>query len=280
MNNFTKNLYCFIAMVFVALCMTSCSKTFYQVYEVSSDNMIQGNNSLVYENEDCQVMYNLWSEDGYVSFIFMNKTDRDIFINMGQTFFIVNNNAYDYYVEATTSIQQSVQAAATAYDGSRIDLRYDGPWSASLYSYGQLDKFKKKVSIGKNISVKEQEIVCIPAKSYKKFCKCSISPSCYQVCIKNIDYPKTSAKVKSFTLETTPLRMYNRIAYGFTKNAVADKHIENDFWLSSITNYSEKAIIEKKKEKTDCYSDFMRNVYRFKIGGPDKFYIKYNRDVF
>lgn len=267
-------------MSFIALCLTSCSKTFYQVYEVNSDNMTHEDNSLVYENEDCQVMYNLWSENGAVSFIFMNKTDKDIFINLGQTFFIVNSKAYDYYTEATTTIQQSVQAAATIYDGNRIDLRYDGPWSASLYSYSQLNKLKKKVTVGKNVSVKEQEIVCIPAKSYKMFCKCSISPLYYQACIKNIDYPKKSAKVKSYTSETTPLRMYNRIAYGFTKNSLADKHIENDFWLSSITNYSEKAIIEKKKEKTDCYSEFEENVYTFKIGGPEKFYIKYNKSGF
>lgn len=59
---------------------------------------------------------------------------------------------------------------------------------------------------------------------------------------------------------------------------MADKHIENNFWVSNITNYSKKAILEKKKVKTDCYSEFDKNVYMFKIGGPNKFYVRYNKN--
>ena len=86
----------------VATCfsLTSCNNVFYQVYDVDS-SLNQNDNSLVFENEDCKVMYNLWSEDGSLSFVFMNKTDKDIFINMGQTFNIKNGAANDYFKNRT-----------------------------------------------------------------------------------------------------------------------------------------------------------------------------------
>ena len=231
-------------------------------------------NSLVCENEDCRVMYNLWSEYGLVSFVFNNKTDKDIFINLGQTFFIVNGHANDYYVGATETLEQGIQLAAS-YKKETLDLLNAGLWSNNLYSYSE-KKASKKISSNKKISVKEPEIVCVPAHSYKLFCKCSISPSYMQVCAKDIDYPKKSAKVKDYTSDTTPIKMINRIAYGFDKDAVADKHIENNLWVSGITNYSQKAILEKEKVKTGCYSNSKKKISYFKVGGPDKFYIRYN----
>ena len=78
----------------------------------------------------------------------------------------------------------------------------------------------------------------------------------------------------------TPITFKNRIAYGFTKNDVADKHIDNTFWLTGITNYSKNAATEKVKEKAECYGLSSTNKLRqFKIGGPNKFYksIEYRR---
>lgn len=276
-----KHVYFSCGMSFMAaiiLFLSSCSKTFYQVYDVKSDNMSLKDNSLVYENEDCRVMYNLWSESGVVSFVFSNKTDKDIFVNLGQTFFIVNGRANDYYVGAMETVQNGMRLA-TSYEAGLLDLFNAGLWSNDLYSYSKVRKSSKEVVSNKEISVKEPEIVCVPAHSYKIFCKYSISPSCMLVCTKAVDFPKKSAKVKDYTSDTTPLRIANRIAYGFDKGSVADKHIENDFWVSGITNYSKKAILEKEKVKTGCYSESTEKVYRFKIGGPDKFYVVYSNKM-
>ena len=70
--------------------LSSCSSTFYQVYEVKSNALKQTDNSLVYENEDLKVMYNLWCSGGSMNFIVQNKTGRDLFLDMGQSFFIFN----------------------------------------------------------------------------------------------------------------------------------------------------------------------------------------------
>ena len=57
----------FACIAFALLC-SSCSKTFYQVYEVKSNELEMKNISLVFENDECRVLYNLWSEGGIIRF--------------------------------------------------------------------------------------------------------------------------------------------------------------------------------------------------------------------
>lgn len=86
-----------LGVILTSLVLISCKNLYYQVYDVKSNVLKQKDNSLAYENEDLKILYNLWSEKGYVSFIIQNKTDSNLFINMGQTFFVRNGEAYDYF---------------------------------------------------------------------------------------------------------------------------------------------------------------------------------------
>lgn len=99
----------------LGLSMVSCKSTFYQVYDVDYDsNMKMQDNSLVYENEDCKVLYNLWSEGGFVKFAIINKTDKDIFVNLTQTFFTLNGLANEYYQGRTYSTATYNQVTTTS----------------------------------------------------------------------------------------------------------------------------------------------------------------------
>ena len=98
-------------MMAVVACMelTSCKQLYYQVYDVKSEALKQEDNSLVYENSDLKVMYNLWGKDGSVGFILQNKIDKDLFVDMDKTFFILNGQANNYfknrvYASTTTDV--------------------------------------------------------------------------------------------------------------------------------------------------------------------------------
>lgn len=120
------------------------------------------------------------------------------------------------------------------------------------------------------------EIVCIPAKCFKVFNYYKVTPTLIQTCDRQKDFPSKKYVVGNYTQSTTPLKFKNRIAYGFTKNDVADKHIDNDFWISAVTNYSKKAATEDYKEKTECYGKKSSTKGKaFTIGGPNKFYKLY-----
>ena len=84
----------YLVALAATLTLSSCNTVFYQVYNTEAPGMIEKDNSLVYENEDCKLMYNLWAEDGSLGFIMHNKTDRDLFVVLPQTFFIKNGIAF------------------------------------------------------------------------------------------------------------------------------------------------------------------------------------------
>lgn len=275
----------------LGLSMVSCKSTFYQVYDVDYDsNMKMQDNSLVYENEDCKVLYNLWSEGGFVKFSIINKTDKDIFVNLTQTFFTLNGLANEYYqgrTYSTATYNQVTTASASVnsiakgvgYGSANAYLSGSGFWGNDTYSWNgnakstsSLTKFIKSTT--QSVTVKEKEIECIPAKSFKVFGTYSVSPSWQRTCDKEKDFPSKTYLLGSYSKDNTPYTFNNRIAYGFAKNDIAEKHIDNVFWVKAITNYSEKSATEDVKEKSECYGMKTSDKFkRFKIGTPNKFYI-------
>lgn len=60
----------YLVALAATLTLSSCNTVFYQVYNTEAPGMIEKDNSLVYENEDCKLMYNLWAEDGSLWFYY------------------------------------------------------------------------------------------------------------------------------------------------------------------------------------------------------------------
>ena len=245
---------------------------------MDSKDLKMQDNSLLFENADCQVSYNFWSDGGYVSFAFKNKTDRDIFINMNESFLVVNGNAHNYF-EAKTYTYGSAFATSIGY-GESLGVSLSGKtgvWSNKHYtaSAAVAASITSKSAIMNTVSIKEQEVVCIPANSFKTFSKFCLSPAIYQKCVKKVDYPSKKVSLAKFDSDNSPIMMNNRLTYGF-KSDNMDKHIDNVFWLGEIENYSEKSAIERKSEK-GCYDYLSKEIKVFKIGTPSQFYRHYQK---
>ena len=129
--------------------------------------------------------------------------------------------------------------------------------------------------IGKARERKEKQIVCIPAHAYKVISEYKVSPRFVKTCERTKDFPKRTAIVASYSEGSSPVKFKNRIAYSFDSDCKNLQHIENNFYVSGVTNYSKKAAVEKVREQTDCYSTQKQKRAYFKIGGPDKFYKTY-----
>ncbi len=258
-----------VAIIAVATCLSfsSCSNVFYQTYSVDS-NLNQHDNSLVFENEDCKVMYNLWSENGTLSFVFINQTDKDIFINMGQTFYIKNGEAKDYLSNQTYGIRtknsSSFETSITQNYTTSSNL-----WTSRYYVPMTFS------NIINNVSTQKPEYLCIPPKTYRVIDGFKIGMDIFYTCNISKDFPHDNAIVATYDESSSPLKFENRIGYSFSKDNNSTKYIKNSFWLSNIRNYTEKAATEKIQEKKDCYSH--KNTRKqFKIGGPNKFYNTYS----
>lgn len=273
-----NTLFKLVCVIITSLFSVSCTQSFYQIYTMDSKDLKMQDNSLLFENADCQVSYNFWSDGGYVSFAFKNKTDRDIFINMNESFLVVNGNAHNYF-EAKTYTYGSAFATSIGY-GESLGVSLSGKtgvWSNKHYtaSAGVAASITSKSAIMNTVSIKEQEVVCIPANSFKTFSKFCLSPAIYQKCVKKVDYPSKKVSLAKFDSDNSPIMMNNRLTYGF-KSDNMDKHIDNVFWLGEIENYSEKSAIERKSEK-GCYDYLSKEIKVFKIGTPSQFYRHYQK---
>ncbi len=265
----------FGALVAMTL-FSSCSPNFYQVYEVKSNALRQSDNSLVYENEDLKVLYNLWSSGGVVNFIVQNKTDRDLFLDMGQSFFIFNGEAFDYF--QNREYTNTVSLTASVGYGVSIFSATTGFWP-NVYLVPSTESLIAKAMKGssKAVTTKEKEIICVPANSFKTISGQSVFQKYTVTCNKKTDYPSRSAVVATYTESSSPSKFRNRISYSFDEKGSDLRQIENDFYLSGITNYSKKAATEKVKEKVGCSETFYKKTYYFKIGGPNKYYKSYRK---
>ncbi len=266
-----------------SLMLTSCMTPFYQVYTVKSENLTQKENTLAFENEDCEVLYNLWIDKGSMSFVFKNKTDKDIFIDMTQTFFIKDGEAHDYYLNRTFS-NQSFSSVNVGYNYS-VSNAYAvaGKWWPNQYTsvasslFGMGISADKKKGFSSGVVTKEPEIICIPAHSFKYVEGYRICENLAKTCDNKVNYPSKTAMVADYSKSTSPMIFKNRIAYSFEKGPAPLTFIENSFWLESVKNYSENAATELVKDETKCANDFVSKKRVFKIGGPNKFYIVYRR---
>ena len=86
-------------LLLVLLLLSSCaSVNFYQVYKVTPDTQLKSEaNSIYYEDANCIIYYDLWAKGGDVSFRFYNKSEKTIEVLMDESYFVLNNEAFDYY---------------------------------------------------------------------------------------------------------------------------------------------------------------------------------------
>lgn len=257
-----------LAAIAASLMLSSCSKAFYQVYTVEAPGSVEKENTLVYENEDCKVMYNMWSEDGYIGFIFYNKTDKDLFVILPQTFFIKNGVALEYYRNREYHKTEIVSSGVTL--GVAVSGKYD--WYGVPGSLNANENRQRRVS--KTIVEKENPIVCIPPHSSKEINEYIISGQWIRDCNKKQAYPSTKSIPVTYSKEDSPLVFKNRIAYTFDNGGKDLKYVENEFWISELVNYSKKEAISKRKYQ-ECESEVEVDTYVFKIASPRKFYNSY-----
>lgn len=270
-----KNYYCYAAMLLALFTSCATEKYYYQVYEVVSQDVSQKENVLSYENADCQITYNLWSEGGNLSFLIHNKTDKNLYVVMPQSFFILNGVANDYYSESSYSHSVTNSAALSA---SR-QLSISGFLTNGYYWYPSRITRQYGATIGTStteaIETKEMAFVCVPPKSSKFVRGFNLSDHIYKDCDNsNENYPKSSSSIVRYTKDDTPLSFRNRIAYTFNNQSSDVNYIEHQFWLSSLQNFSEKAAISKQKVE-ECETNARKVQRSFTMYSPNKFYNKY-----
>ncbi|WP_321319245.1 hypothetical protein [Labilibaculum sp.] len=267
-----KNL--FLITILALSCASCASSVFYQVYNVESINKSDADDKgLLFEDENCSIRYNLWGEYGDMGYEFYNKTDQNIYLDLSESFFIVNGVAHDYFQNRifSNSASQGVSVKNTATTVTSV---------ASIFQTTPVIVASSGTSgatSGYSVSRREEKIICIPAKTSKFLGEFKINHTLLRDC-DLLKYPKRKEVMpKSFDISDSPLVFSNRFLY-MVGDSNEKVKLENKFYVEEITNYPEDEMFEMRYEEY-CDERSFSKVLFHKFVSPKTFYIKYTKGV-
>jgi hypothetical protein len=231
---------------------------------------------LVYDDENCKITYNLWEDGGNIGFVFLNKTDKNIYLNLDESFFVLNGVAYDYYQNRTFTKSSSVSTSA-----SRNASASKSVTGVNVDGYIQTNRIAVTNTIGVSaaegfsVSYLEERIICIPAKTSKSIAEYKINGSLFRNCeLLRFPLPRQAKTIK-LTKAESPMVFSNRLSYSFGRNDVLIK-VQNEFYVSEITNYPEREMFTKQYDEFCGKRNLKPSLY-FSHESADKFYLKYTK---
>ncbi len=265
--------------LFIISLFTSCRTTtnFYQVFKtVPSDKLISKDNTLFYEDANCIITYNLWSEGGNIGFKLFNKTDKNIYLHLDESFFILNGIAYDYYKNRIYSNSVNVGAAiSNTISGSKsiTGINYFNMLQTNKINASNSLGFSK--TTGSTVEYIEEKTICIPPAASKIISEYLINKSFFNSCdLFKYPFSKNEMKTVNFTKPNSPFVFSNIITYSVGQTNTFSK-IENEFYVSAIANYPNNVFIDYKPDEDCGTKNSNIQVPYFKFWSPSYFYIKY-----
>lgn len=211
----------------------SCGSS-YQLYQLQAPQAKSGD-KLVFENEDIRIGYNFYSDGGDSGFAIFNKSDRPLYVDLGNTHFVLNDIAQTYFQNRSYMSGKSVK---------------DSKHKSSLYFTGETSTIEHTSAQ----TINEQRVIAIPSNTMKVFSGFAVSRKVYN----EKKFATKSKNVKKFNNQTSPFKIRNVITYRFNETDTENNTtFENNLWVHTIKNVKGKEIypdprsfyIEYKKSK-------------------------------
>lgn len=262
-----------------------------------TDGLIVNENAIVYEDDNCLIMYDFWGEYGDFSFLIHNKGDDDLYLHLEECFYVVNGIAYDYYQNRTYTSSNTRTASKTgSYSiggGSSTTSAsgYANAWAigSSVYGsgFGSSSTYKNGYIVGtsntvvntssSSVSTSEKKTICIPPKTSKSITEFNIKSSIFRSCDLLLYPSKKDKNSLTFTREDSPYTFGNILSISIGSS---EEHttIKNEFYVSSISNYAQDDITNREPQ-SDCGEKlYGLSKIVFTQSGPDQFFIEYKLD--
>jgi len=297
-----KSICFFILLIGVSAC---APVSYFQVFKTGSDNLSKQKDALVYENDHCKILYNLWEAKGNIGFIIFNKTDKTIVLNKAECFFIINGISYDYFQNRIYTKSSSIgvstskggtyskssgsqTSSSTQYAKSETNLlnalssgMLTTETSGSNNSYSENSLYTESffvsqgisVSKGFSISYNESSLIKIPPKSAKIISEYKILSSRYFNC-DLVNYPSKEIKFLTFSKSNSPYIFTNRICYSFDSIGSVPIYITNNFYVSEISNMPIDKFYFDDYEYICGEKSYFKVKFR-KFASPENFFIEY-----
>lgn len=231
----------------IVLCVSSCT-TYRQVCNIQS-NLDDSTEAYIHSNDECDVVYDFWSEGGIVRFLIENKTDSIIFIDLTKSYFVRNGFSYDYYLNRITELSRTNSTTiGTAVSGSVY-----GYWS-NIKDYkgnnmpGGISATKVNSSTAtssSSVSYIEKPIISVYPHTSKVFAEYHVMEKRYKDNSLGELPIGSNVYEKKFESHTSPVMFQNAICYRVGQGD--DKYIINYFYVDKIMNTKRSNSIKSSK---------------------------------
>lgn len=282
-------IFCAVAGAFL---LPSCGgvRQYYQVTTFESEDVkLQDSGSFVYETDEFSILYDLWSENGEMTFSIVNKTDSAIVLDLDKSYYVFNGLAHDYYQarmfgSSSSHSRMELNSSSSSLGVSRTYL------PDNLYYY--YDGFNRHYNVANtgNVSVSsskttgwsrtstsyreydERKLVVIPAKTYKVFSEFGISQVIYRECGMALDPKDREVFARKFGQTDTPIKLENRLCLIVNGK---QRYVTNSFFACMVANMNENNYTDYEEVK-DCNGRLQQyNKKVAKYGRADRMYVKY-----
>ncbi len=251
----------FSILIFAAFLFACAPQNYYQLVETENSSQKLSSEYFFFENEDVEIQYNLWSNYGNGSFIIYNKTNKDIFIDMKRSHFIVNDFAQTYFQNRQFKPKKSGTLTQENIDEESVQI----PGLIKLTTPQQTNL---------EISFNEERIICLPPHSKQIIQGFQLQQQPIRDCRLYRFPKKTEVTSIYFDKENTPITFQNRICYSFNENFTTLKYIEDFFYIKKITNFPSTEF-EKQDFMVFCGDSTDYKVKYYPFMKPNSYYILY-----
>lgn len=247
--------------LFMLLFSCASTKSYIQVFDVQSEDGISKNeNALKYSDDYVTIYYNFWKEKGEAGYKFLNKTNEIIYLNLGKSFFILNDIAFDYYKERTYSVSVGNSASESL--------------SGISYESNLLGVAGVSSSKAITITTAAPKIISIPPNSAKIITEYNIVNKLYRDCDLFLYPKKSNTSSKNFSENNSPINFKNIISFTIGDSKETNTII-NSFYITQVANFYGDDLSSLKYnslcgERTGGLSRY------FNETPPNKFYIRYS----
>ena len=254
-------------LIFALLAASACSISYYQVATVTPESgtgeLEEGKAYAFKEYGEIHIAYNFWEEGGNAGFLVWNNSDEDITIDLGESYFIMNGFANDYYLrrtysaavrnsaveteEAVAGIQNGITGTMSHESGNFFTSKTFSAYSSSYLS--NIDMLSNSETV--SVQIEEQRFINIPARSAKYFEEYSVSETVFTRSDFD-EHPgiKDIAKLE-FSIEESPIVFENRIT--IIDHEERKHKICHKFYVSELTNKHHKNIEYDQKKYYNKY---------------------------
>lgn len=245
---------------FLLIFFASCGAVnYYQIYKTMPQAGIVFQDKIVFEDNNCIVTYNLWSNGGDMGFIIFNKTQGDLKLHLDNSFFILNGVAHPYFQNRTFTKSTSHGIAVSS--GS-VSNSVKGRRSESI-----------GLSSSSSVAYNEQPEIIIPGGTQIVISEFLVTSGRYVDCDLP-KFPKSGAKAfLKYDESDSPFVFSNLLTYSTVKDTV---RFENKFFVNEIGNYASTELFHRV-DTTSCGVRRQVPKLEFRNTPSNEFYISYSK---